>query len=220
MLLLGGIFAILIAFILFSDDEKNEEELTVSQKSGDTRKKSSSGASSFYSNFPDAPKQDEDEKEVARLWLHALEPQDPKLQEKVRKEWQDFAKRYPENIYIPHEIRGGSLTEAEENDILETLDDFTSIDAQFASFASANKYATPGSEVPVLMDEKNANPKEMAKYFDYKIRELESRIQLIEYTMEKSRMSATEDSIAKEDIGNWKKEIANLKEMQEQVPKS
>jgi hypothetical protein len=219
--LVGGIVILFLAFLIFKGDSEEKDTVTQKDKKSDTWKTQSSDGNSF-SNFPDAPRPEmsEDEKEVSKLWPHALEPQDPKLKEKVKKEWQDFSRKYPDNIYIPHEIRGVSLTESEERNIIETLDSFTSVDAQFASFAAANKYAAPGTEAPAGMNEKDANPKEMKQYFDYKIRELESRIQLIEYTMEKSRLSSISEETAKADIKTWQKEIANLKEVQSQIPKS
>lgn len=218
--LLGGVIILILAFLIFQGEDKEQDSVAGTDSKSESWDKQTFTSGS-YSNFPDAPTpMSDEEKEVSRLWPHALDKQDPKLKEKVRKEWQDFSRKYPENIYIPHEIRGVSLTESEERDIIETLDSFTSVDSQFASFAAANKYASPGSEAPSGMNEKDANPKEMAAYFDYKIRELESRIQLIEYTMENSRLSSITEEIAKSDINTWKKEIANLKEVQSQIPRS
>ena len=62
--------------------------------------------------------------------------------------------------------------------------------------------------------------KEMTQYFDYKIQEIESRIELLEYTMEKSRLSSIDESTAKNDIALLKKELASLKDVKAQVPNS
>lgn len=220
MLLLGGAFLILITILMYSqtDDAKKEAQLKAEKK--DSWDSGGSSDGSDFSNFPEAPRPEEDVRaEVERLWAHALEPKDPKRKERVQKEWQDFAQKYPKNIYIPNEIRG-PLTEAEEKEIIETLDSFTSMEAKFASYIASNKYATPGTEAPDRISEKDADPKEMSKYFEYKVRELESRIELLEYTMEKARLSSVDEAIAKKDIDELKKQLVNLKEMQAQVPRS
>ncbi len=220
MLLLGGAIAILLAVLFFTNrNETTESGSNVSSNGSDSYNNGSSFSSDFV-NFPEAPKPNDDDMvaQAEKLWSHALEPKDPNQRERVRKEWQEFAKVYPNNLYIPNEILG-SITPAEEKMIIETLDSFTSVDSKFASIASASRYAAPGSEPPTLK-EKDVNPKEMSQYFDYKIREMESRIELLEYTMEKSRLSSTEEATAKKDVALLKKELANQKEVKQQVPNS
>lgn len=220
MLLLGGAFLILITIMMYSQTENANRDAKLKSENKDPWSSDRSSDGSDFTNFPEAPRPEEDVRaEVEKLWAHALEPKDPKRKERVRKEWQDFAQKHPTNIYIPNEIRG-PLTEAEEKDIIETLDSFTSMEAKFASYIASNKYAEPGTEAPERISEKDADPKEMAKYFEYKVRELESRIELLEYTMEKARLSSVDEANAKKDIDELKKQLVNLKEMQAQVPRS
>lgn len=219
LFLLVGSALILLSLAIYFTWESSEEESTATKSNKEESFWSLGKTTTTYTNFPDAPLPESDE-EVARLWPHVLEPKDPNLKEKVRKEWEDFAKRYPDNIYIPREILGKELSKEEEKEILETLDSFTSIDSKFAAYTSASKWAAPGTEPPPgPISEKDANPQEMARYFNYKIREIESRIQLLEYTMEKARLSSIEENIAKSDIQKLKQELANLKEVQAQIPK-
>jgi hypothetical protein len=220
MLLIGATIAILLAIIIFKNKDEIQESVSSVTEDRDESNQSSSGFSSGFMNFPEAPKPDEDVlvSQAEKLWPHAFEPKDPNRKERVRKEWQDFAKVYPKNLYIPNEIRG-TLTPAEEKSVIETLDAYTSIDAKFASINSASKYANPGTEPPAP-NQKDVSPKEMTQYFDYKIQEIESRIELLEYTMEKSRLSSIDESTAKNDIALLKKELASLKDVKAQVPNS
>ncbi len=219
-LLIGGIVLLLGIGLYYSFQSGEEDGSDVVEESkGSLWQKKAFGIE--YSNFPEAPQPDRDEKEASRLWSYALEPKDPRIVEKVKKEWEDFARIYPNNIYIPREILGTSLTSEEEKEILETLDSFTAMDAQFASYMAASRYAAPGTEPPPSpLSEKDANPQEMRRYFNYKIRELESRIQLIEYTMEKARLSSVDERTAKSDLEQWKKELAELREIQSKIPGS
>jgi hypothetical protein len=220
MLLIGATIAILLAIIIFKNKDEIKESVSSVTEESEEAKNSRSGFDSGFMNFPEAPKPDEDVlvSQAEKLWPHALEPRDPHRRERVRKEWQDFAKVYPKNIYIPNEIRG-TLTAAEEKSAIETLDAYTSIDAKFASMNAASKYANPGTEPPAP-NQKDVSAKEMTQYFDYKIQEIESRIELLEYTMEKARLSSIDESTAKNDIASLKKELANLKDVKAQVPNS
>ncbi|WCL49931.1 hypothetical protein [Leptospira sp. GIMC2001] len=217
--IVGTIVLLLVIILLPKTDKDSDQTAQNDSKDSPWSFTSSSGGSDF-SNFPEAPRPEDQEKSmVEKLWPHALEAKDPKLKEKVRKEWQDFARKYPNNVYIPNEYKG-TLNEAEEKQILDNLDSFTAVESKFASMIAASKYAAPGSEPPASPSEKDANPKEMATYFDYKVKEMESRIELLEYTLENSRLSSVEESIASKDIASYKKELASLREAKSQVPSS
>jgi hypothetical protein len=214
--ILGGALLLLFFALLFTDSEQDSD----SPYLGESDRKDwvpSSGTGFSFTNFPEAPKPSESESEVSRLWAQALEPKDKDLKNRVREEWKDFAQRYPSNLYLPNEYL--SSRSLDENASLETLDSFTGIEANLAGFAASNKFAEGNSE-PNLLENKSANPKEMSRYFEYKIREMESRIQLLEYTMEKARLSSIQEATAKKDIKELQKELANLREVQSQIPKS
>ena len=52
------------------------------------------------------------------------------------------------------------------------------------------------------------------------MRELESRIQLIEYSIENSGITGDKLSIARKDMTSWKKELSELQEVEKKIPNS
>ncbi|TGN17713.1 hypothetical protein EHS15_16190 [Leptospira idonii] len=167
--------------------------------------------------FADAPAPEEDElSQAEKLWPFALERQ-PNRKEKIKEEWRDFAAKYPKNFYIPKEIRP-AMTEAEEKEAKENMETFTALEANFASSISKNKWSEPNGNPP--SEPSRPAPAEQKIYFDYKIHELESRIQMIEYWMENNQTAAADKLNAERDLKVWKKELSTLQEVRSQVPKS
>lgn len=177
--------------------------------------KNTFGSSNF--EFPNAPAPDEEEDQVERLWPKATAPVDPNLKEKVRKEWQDFASKHPNNLYIPTQYKN-SRTEAEEKQIQENMEVYTFMDSKFAIDQATSKYASPNSAVPKFRSEKDVNPNDMKKYFDYKANEIQSRMEILQYTIENSKLSSQDLQTANTDLEGLKKELKNIKEARSQVP--
>jgi hypothetical protein len=169
------------------------------------------------SDFADAVSpSDDDNDQAERLWPHAFKAPDIGLKERVAEEWKQFSAKYPNNIYIPSMFRSKPMTKEEETMALETLDSVTSQESNIAAFVSNNRYAT--GEAPEGLKEKDVNPKEQARYFDYKIRELQSRIQLIENFLESGEADASQRSIAQDDLKSWKEELKKITEVSKKVP--
>ncbi|MDZ4727514.1 MAG: hypothetical protein SH817_15255 [Leptospira sp.] len=214
---LGLLALVFVTFFLFSGGK--EEKETKNNNLSDEDRSIRSTAKSLFDDpeFADAPTpEDEELGQAETLWPFALERK-PDRKEKVKEEWREFAAKYPKNFYIPREMRP-TRTEAEEKAAAQTLDDFTAMDASIAADLSKNKWAevgsTPGAEP------KKPAPEKQRAYFDFKINELQSRIQMVEYWMENNQPNANDKINAQKDISLWKKELSVLEDVRSQVPKS
>ncbi|MBM9499271.1 hypothetical protein JWG44_03285 [Leptospira sp. 201903071] len=221
-ILVAIVFAlILILFIIFWPEDRKKNSISIAEESEAVLK------TKYYSEmdpyFPDAPhpfnEDPELEGQAKRLWPEAFRPKKtPEEKEQIRKEWTDFVARYPKNIYIPSEFKP-ALSEAEEKEARDRLDSIGSVEAMNAVSRSLSKYAEPGKE-PKAPSEASVNPKEQLAYVNYKIEELESRIQLIEYTIQQGKLDPSQVGTANQDLALWKKELADLKQVQSLIPRS
>ncbi|TGL66073.1 hypothetical protein [Leptospira kmetyi] len=212
---------LLILFLVFWPDDLKKQTLSIGEESDVVLK------TKYYSEmdpyFPDAPhpfnEDPELEDQAKKLWPEAFKPRKtPEEKEQIRKEWTDFVARYPKNLYIPAEFRP-ALSESEEKEARERLDAVTSMESRNAISRSLGKYAEPGNE-PKAPTESSVNPKEQRAYIGYKIDELESRIQLIEYTIQQGKLNPEQIGTANQDILVWKKELTDLRQVQSQIPGS
>ncbi|RHX94905.1 hypothetical protein DLM76_06100 [Leptospira yasudae] len=212
---------LLILFILFWPENQKKDSLSIAEESDAVLK------TKYYSEmdpyFPDAPhpfnEDPELEGQAKKLWPEAFKPRKtPEEKEQIRKEWTDFIARYPKNVYIPSEFRP-ALSEAEEKEARERLDTVTNMESRNAIVRSLGKYAEPGNE-PKAPSESSVNPKEQRAYINYKIEELESRIQLIEYTIQQGKLNPEQIGTANQDLIVWKKELSTLRQVQSQIPGS
>ncbi|PJZ71005.1 hypothetical protein CH373_00260 [Leptospira perolatii] len=216
-----SIVVLLLVFIFFW--LQNHSEIpSISQESESILEKDEIHSGSM--EFPEAPhpfQEDPDlEGEAKRLWPEVVFSQNKKVdREKIRDEWNDFAKRYPKNIYIPKEFRP-QLSSAEEKARLEKLDKISAAEAQFALAKGAGRYSEPGAQPSANSMEPKVTPSEQKAYFEYKIEELESRIQLIEYSINERQIDSSQLEEAKRDLLLWRKELEQVKQVLETVPAS
>ncbi|PJZ65778.1 hypothetical protein CH371_12000 [Leptospira wolffii] len=215
---LAGILLILSIIILFlrTETEKGSASLGEEATEAVQRKYGSEKI-----EFPDAPHPFEEDPDLEghakRLWPSAFrEKKSKEEKEKIREEWVEFALRFPHNIYIPQEFRPPRTAE-DEKKAREQLDKFSSAEAKFALSRNAGRYAQPGS-VPGRPNDPNVSPEEQKAYFSYKISELESRIQLVQYAIQQGRMDASQIPQANSDISSWQKELQQLRQISESVP--
>ncbi|EMJ37364.1 hypothetical protein LEP1GSC079_2887 [Leptospira interrogans str. FPW1039] len=210
----------LILFLVFWPENSKKRVVSIAEENKVVLK------TKYYSEmdpyYPDAPhpfNEDPDlEVQAKKLWPEAFRPKKtPEEKEQIRKEWADFIARYPKNLYIPSEFRP-PLTETEEKKARERLDTFTDIETKNAIIYSLAKYAEPGKAPEEPSSQPNVDPKEQRTYFQYRIEELESRIQLIEYTIQEGRLDPDQAETAYQDLGDWKKELSELKQVQNQIP--
>lgn len=219
IILLFGL-AVLVTIGILLYPEKKEKQKSVSKIDKDEmpvfRDKG-------YSDtiYPDAPSPfTEDAKledEAVFLWPSTLQSvKDEKHKEKVREEWKAFASVHPNNIYLLNEYKP-ALTKEQEEKIIAEMNTFTEVESFFARNVASSKYAAVGVE-PQTSNTPGVTPQAQKVYFDYKIKELESRIQLIEYAKENKGLSLEQESMAEKEIAAWKKEIEKLKEVAKTIP--
>lgn len=171
--------------------------------------------------YPDAPSPfTEDAKledEAVFLWPTALQSvKDEKHREKVREEWKSFASLYPNNIYLLNEYKA-PMTKEQEEKVIAEINTFLEVDSIFARNVATSKYAAVGVE-PQTSNTPGVTPQAQKVYFDYKIKELESRIQLIEFAKQNKAFSPEQEAMADKEVASWKKEIEQLKEVAKTVP--
>lgn len=170
--------------------------------------------------FTDAPRPDSDPElaeQIRTLWPHALKPvQDNK--DEVRRQWQEFAKTYPENIYVPDEYRSQVPTEEQRAARQKNMELVTAVDAKVAAAKSAAKSAKPGVPGPSAPGTSDIPPAEQKQYFNYKIQELQSRIQLVQFMLSKGSPDNQQKAQAQKDMAAWNKELSDYQKVLAQVP--
>lgn len=218
ILLLGILVLVTVGVLLFPTKKEkqkvtshvNKDEMPVFRDKG-----------YFDTIYPEAPSPfTEDAKledEAVFLWPTALQSvKDEKHKEKVREEWKVFASLYPNNIYLLKDYKP-ALTKEQEEKIIAEMNTFTEVETFFARNVASNKYAAVGVE-PQTSNTPGVTPQAQRVYFDYKIRELESRIQLIEFAKQNKGLTSEQEAMAEKEIAIWKKEIEQLKEVAKTIP--
>jgi type IV secretory pathway VirB10-like protein len=222
-LVIGGIALALIALaflFLPSKDKKKTANKNTSTETNETVTSTSSG----FSNFSDAPAPANEnsalEVEAEKLWPHlATQDTSARRKEKVREEWNSFASKYPKNFYIPAELKA-PMTETEAAEKRKEIDIVTKMESKLAVVEINSRKAEPGSAAPKAPVKPDVTPEEQRIYIGFKTKELESRIQLIEYSIENSGINGDQLTIARKDISNWKKELTDLQEVEKKIPNS
>jgi hypothetical protein len=218
MILLGivGIVVLAIVIILSFGDE-NERGPLASGEDGDGQDVSEGG---LWAEAPLPADDLEKMEEYRNLWPDIDDA--PADREAVREQWKEFAARYPQNIYIPNEYLS-ELSESEIKERRELLDTIGTIESGLASArVAARKDDAPaaGKEGPEAPAEADVTPEQQRKFFDYKIQELESRIQLVQFTIEKGRMDADQLPDAQQELGEWQAKIEEYKKVRATIPGS
>ncbi|EPG81348.1 hypothetical protein [Leptospira santarosai] len=211
----------LILFSVFWIENPKKRSLPISEEKDTVLKtRYYSEMDPYYPDVPHPFNQDPElEVQAKKLWPEAFRPKmTSEEKEEIQKEWGNFIARYPKNLYIPAELRP-PLTEAEEKEVREKLDTFADVESGNISVRFLEKYSEPGKE-PEFSSELNVTPKEQLVYINYKIEELESRIQLVEYTIQQKKLDADQIEIATQDLIDWKGELSELKQVQSQIPRS
>jgi len=221
VILLGaaGAIALLVLFFLSSGKEKTKKVAKTEESEEFLNTKNFSGYSDTM--YPDAPSpfaNADAEEEAKSLWPTAIKSvKDDAHREKVREEWRDFASKYPKNIYVLNEYRA-PLTEKEAADRRSSLDSFTSVDTYFFRETAKLRSAEIGKDPAAAPKDAGVTSDQQRAYFDYKIKEVESRIELIQYAREQKGLSSDQDGIADRDIAQWKKELEDLQKVSKTVP--
>ncbi|MDX1957872.1 MAG: hypothetical protein SFU98_04825 [Leptospiraceae bacterium] len=213
-----ALLATTIGYFLFKGKGKAP---VAKKKTTETQEFSSTQTKDSY--YPDAPspylESSDLEDEANKLWSSAIrDRKDESHREKVRAEWRDFASKYPKNFYVLNEFKA-PLTEEETKERIQSLESFTAVDSFYARAVSLGKYSPVGS-TPKDPKEAGVTPNEQRAFFDFKIRELESRLELMDYAKENKGLSSDQLQSAEKDIASWKKELEAIKTVAKTVPNS
>lgn len=165
---------------------------------------------------PDPAEDIEKLDEIRRLWPDIDRPRPDRAA--VRREFQEFAARYPENIYIPAQFLPEQSQE-QKDESRRTIDVVGSVESRLAAQRAQARGAAPGQEGAEAPLQPTLAPEEQQRYFSFKVRELESRIQLVEYAMEKGRLPEDQQQTAESDLARWKKELEEIRAVQAQIPR-
>ncbi|MBL8021573.1 MAG: hypothetical protein JNM27_18020 [Leptospirales bacterium] len=172
----------------------------------------------FKDMYPDAPNPMDDPElaeQIKNLWPDVSKPKPDR--DAVRREWADFVKKYPDNIYIPDEFKS-PLSESQAEERRKTLDTVASVETKFANMRAAAKSSQPGQDGPPAPGQPTATPQEQTVYFDYKIQELQSRIQLVEYMLANGEPDAEQKTSAQKELQQWGKDLENYKKLKSSIP--
>ncbi|MGQ0711295.1 MAG: hypothetical protein ACT4NV_16295 [Rhodoferax sp.] len=157
--------------------------------------------------------------DALRLWPH-LRQGEPSAahQAEVQAQWSRLAQQHPDNVYLPAQYQA-PLTAQQARAARARLDDTTAVATRLAAQQHAQRYASPGQE-PLEPPAAPANPAQQRQYFDDKIRELESRLQLLAFYLASGQPSASKRAIAAKDMEQWNKELEALRQARAAVPAS
>jgi hypothetical protein len=211
MILVSLFIIIVISFILYlllkpekKEIAQNEQETPYKQEKQEL--------------YLDVPKPNLDPEEVFKLWPDLQNPQRVNKEE-IEKQWIEFARKYPNNFYIPTKYL--NLTEEQLQQRQKELETFTYLESKYASIKSKlNKEAQPGVDGPEAIKEINPEPEEQRTYFQYKVKELQSRIELIEYWLENegANLNSQQKELAEQDLQQWKKELNEYNKLLKEIP--
>jgi len=174
----------------------------------------------FKEMYPDAPNPAEDPElaeQIKNLWPDVFQPKPDR--DAIRREWADFAKKYPTNIYIPDEFKT-PLSDEQRDERQKVLDTVTGVDTRFAAMRAESRNAAPGQDGPDAPAQPTIPAAEQRIYFDYKIQELQSRIQLVEYMLENGNPDAEQKASAQTELKQWNAQLENYKKLKSSIPGS
>lgn len=163
--------------------------------------------------------------EVDRLWPHIRKGEPTEADRaKVRVQWVNFSIQHPDNIYIPNEFKP-PITASQAKAVRQQLDDTTALVAKQAAQKHLDRFAQNQGTNPVEVTEQQARdsgvtPDQQRNFFNYKIKELESRIQLVEFYLNSDDLDTNKKAAAKKELIVWKKELEELVRIRAQVPNS
>ena len=175
-----------------------------------------SGGTNTPADYKDAPPPTgdvEQMEQIRNLWPDAFEKKTDK-KEAVIKEWKELAAKYPKNFYIPDEFKP-ALSDEEKAEKIKRMNTFLAVESQSAALRAKLKYAPTGATPPAATEGVTAEQQKV--YFEYRINELESRIQLLEFAMDRQGLDKDQVASAAEDMEKWRVELKELKKVQASI---
>ena len=206
-----AVLLVAIIWLLSSPGDKKED---IVEGPGGTPPRESFDRDPSGLEWPDAPAPEISAEEIRRLWPDLYLPRPDR--EEVARQWKEFADKHPDNLYIPNRFQA-PLTEDQEKQRRQTLDLVSSVESRLAANQAKARSAEPGEDGPDAPEEPDVTPQEQRQYFQYRIKELESRIQLIEYFINNGEPDDQQRKLAAEEIKGWQKEVEEYKEVMERI---
>ena len=158
----------------------------------------------------------EEMEQVRNLWPDVFERKPDR--EEVRRQWAEFAQEHPDNIYIPSQFLP-ELSDEQKAERRAVLDAVGEMSTEVAlQRARARKNADTSQDGPDAPPEPTVDPETQKKYFNYRIQELQSRIELIEYALAKGELDPDQVPEAQKELEEWKAQKKELEEVLAQVP--
>ncbi|MCB1175463.1 MAG: hypothetical protein KDK39_17945 [Leptospiraceae bacterium] len=172
----------------------------------------------FYKDAPPPFVDEEELDQMRNLWPDAFNLQKVDREE-VKREWKEFASIYPENVYIPSRFLPEQTAEQKQKQ-REVLDQVSSIEIRLASQRAAQRTSGDDKQRKTESDpgQGDITPAEQQLYFTQKLKELESRQQLIEYALHQNKLDVDQIPTAKADLAAIEKEIQNLNTAMAEIP--
>ncbi|MBI37974.1 MAG: hypothetical protein CMF59_00120 [Leptospiraceae bacterium] len=210
-----AVVAVLLVAIIWLLSSPGDKKDDIVEGPGGTPPRESFDRDPSGVEWPDAPAPDISAEEIRRLWPDLYLPRPDR--EEVARQWKEFADKHPDNLYIPSRFQA-PLSEEQEKSRRETLDLVSSVESRLAVNQANARNAEPGEDGPDAPSESPVKPEEQRQYFEYRIKELESRIQLIQYFIENGEPDKQQRDMAAEEIATWKKELEEFQEVMKQIP--
>jgi hypothetical protein len=136
--------------------------------------------------------------------------------ERIRREWREFAARYPHNLFIPPEFKNS--TQAQKEAVRRDNELAADQAARQAAFAAQAKYRQPG-EAPTESVGAPPNAAEQRAWLDYKIRETRSLIEVIDYFLDKGEPDSAQKASAQAELNRLKKKLSEYEKVYAEIPK-
>lgn len=210
-----AVVAVLLVAIIWLLSSPGEKDRDIAEGPGGTPPRESFDRDPSGLEWPDAPAPEISAEEIRRLWPDLYLPRPDR--EEVARQWKEFAAKHPDNFYIPSQFQE-PLSESQEKQKRERLDLVSSVESRIAINRAKAQNAEPGQDGPDAPSESPVSPEEQKAYFQYRIQELESRIELIQYFLENGEPDKQQRETAAEDIAKWQKELKDFQEVMEEIP--
>ena len=136
--------------------------------------------------YPDAPNPDNDPKQWTKnraLWPDLrIELDKDDIAAQVKEEWESFAAKFPENVYLPNEFKK-KQSPAQQKQWREKIDIIADVEIEFARIRALLKKVEPGEQPPDLAPAQIDVEKQQV-YLAYQLEEITSRIQLLQFYLD------------------------------------
>lgn len=161
------------------------------------------------------------QEEAFKLWPHLREAgPSPAQLAQVHAQWSQLAQMYPDNLYLPSQYLAPKSAQ-QVRVARERLDDSSAMEAEMATLRQAYRYggADQVPSPPPSLD--SLSPQDIAmrrNYFDTRIHQLESLVQLVDFWFAKDAPNATDRATAEKEREQWTSELETMRGVRAVLP--